>query len=160
ETLNFNWSCTGAFLCVTGPDGVVWTYTADPTSHEITGVNDGTRQLVALTYTSGRISKIQNADDLDPTHSSPGYNGNHALTLTYDTNSPVRLTCLIEGPISGQAATSQPNCAGGGTASKSTWSFDYAPSPGCPGLKPPAVTHSVPQESRLGCTKLTNPDQQ
>jgi RHS repeat-associated protein len=158
ETLSFNWSCTGAFLCVSGPDGVTWKYTTDPTSHEITGVNDGTRQLVALTYTNGLLSKIQNADDLDPTHASPGYNGNHALTLKYDGSSPAKLICLIDGPISGQAASSQPSCAGGGSASESTWSFNYAPS--CPALKAPAVSHSVAQGASIGCTTLTDPNQQ
>jgi RHS repeat-associated protein len=158
ETLTFNWSCAGYLFCVTGPDGTQWTYSANA-SNQITEVNDGTRNLVALTYNgSGLVSTIQNADDLDPTHASPGYNSSHDLSLTYDSASPKRLTCLIDGPIYGQAATSQPSCAGGGTASESTWSFNYAPS--CPTLKTPANTHTVAQGTRFGCTTLTNPDQQ
>ena len=157
ETLTFNWSCAGFRFCVTGPDGVQWEYSADA-SGEITEVNDGTRNLVALTYTGGLVTKIQNADDLDPTHSSPGYNGSHALTLTYDASSPARLTCVIDGPISGQAASSQPSCAGGGTASESTWSFSYAHS--CPTLEAAVHTHTVPQGTSVGCTLLTDPNQQ
>ncbi len=163
ETLTFTWNCTvnstTYFLCVQGPDNVTWTYSANA-SGQITAVNDGTRQLEALSYTNGLLTKIQNADDLDPTHSSPGYNGNHALALTYDSNSPARLTCLIEGPISGQPATTQPTCAGGGSASKSTWSFTYASGGACPALQTPAQTHSVAQGTSAGCTTLRNPDQQ
>jgi RHS repeat-associated protein len=160
ETLSFNWSCVTApnGFCVTGPDGVTWSYTADRTTHQITTVNDGTRNLMSLAYTSGQVTKIQNADDLDPSHSSPGYNGSHALTLTYDTSSPTKLTCLIDGPISGQAATAQPACANGSPASESTWSFNYAP--GCPTLQTPAVSHSVAQGTSIGCTTLTDPNQQ
>jgi RHS repeat-associated protein len=158
ETLTFSWSCTGFKFCVTGPDGVQWKYSANA-SNQITEVNDGTRNLVALTYTSGRITKVQDADDLDPTDSSPGYNGSHALTLTYDTASPARVTCVIDGPISGQTATTQPSCAGGGSASESTWSFNYAPS-GCPALQAEAHTHTVSQGTKSGCTLLTNPGQQ
>jgi RHS repeat-associated protein len=157
ETLAFDWSCTGYLFCVTGPDGVQWKYTANG-SNQITEVNDGTRNLVALTYTSGLVTKIQNADDLDPPDASPGYNSSHTLTLTYDSASPKRLACLIDGPISGQAASSQPSCAGGGTASKSTWSFNYNPT--CPTLKAPAVGHTVAQGTRAGCTTVTDPDQQ
>jgi RHS repeat-associated protein len=157
ETLTFNWSCTGYLLCVTGPDGVQWSYSANG-SNQITQVNDGTRNLVALTYTSGLVTKIQNADDLDPTHASPGYNSSHALTLTYDSASPKRLTCVIDGPISGQAASAQPSCAGGGAASESTWSFNYSPT--CPTLKTHAASHTVAQGTKVGCTTLTNPDQQ
>src|SRR5579871_1257322 len=158
ETLTFNWSCTGYLFCVTGPDGTQWTYSANG-SNQITEVNDGTRNLVALTYNaSSLVSKIQNADDLDPTHASPGYNSSHALSLTYDSASPKRVTCVIDGPITGQAATSQPSCAGGGTASESTWSFNYATT--CPTLKTPAVTHTVSQGTSVGCTTVTDPDQQ
>jgi RHS repeat-associated protein len=177
ETLSFNWTpgtlnpttCPSGhsyLVCVTGPDfsstnGPSWDYAVN-TSNQITAVdeiaNGTTYHLVALTYTSGLLSGIQNADDLDPTHASPGYNGSHALSLTYDAASPKRLTCLIDGPISGRAATSQPSCAGGGSASKSTWSFNYSPT--CPTLQAPANTHTVAQGTRAGCTTLTNPDQQ
>jgi RHS repeat-associated protein len=157
ETLSFNWSCTGFMFCVTGPDGVQWEYSANG-SNEITEVNDGSRNLVALTYTGSQITKIQNADDLDPSHSSPGYNGSHALTLTYDSSTPSRVTCVIDGPISGQAATSQPSCAGGVSVSESTWSFNYSPT--CPTLEGPAHSHSPSQGASVGCTTVTNPDQQ
>jgi RHS repeat-associated protein len=155
QTLQFNWACSGALFCVTGPDNKTWTYTANA-NNEITAVNDGTRQLLALSYNaSGLPVELQNADDLDPTHASPGYNGQHSLQLTYSGN---QVSCLIDGPISGQAASSQPACAGGGTASESTWSFNYAP--GCPALQAPQAGHSLPQGTAAGCTTVTNPNQQ
>lgn len=159
ETLNFNWTCTGALLCVTGPDGKTWTYSANATN-QITGVNDGSRQLVALTYNANSLpSEIQNADDLDPTHASPGYNGQHSLQLTYQTSpsGDEQVSCLIDGPISGQAPSTQPACAGGGSASESTWSFSYGAA--CP-LQAPQNTHSVAQGNAAGCTTVINPDQQ
>jgi RHS repeat-associated protein len=159
ETLTFNWACTGAFLCVTGPDGATWKYTVG-TGNVITGVFDPVRQLMALDYSGGHLNGIDNADDLDPTHSSPGYNGSHTLNFTYDSNSPARLTCVIDGPISGQAATSQPACAGGGTVSKSTWLFTYPAVSSCPALKAPAVAHGMAQGTRVGCTTLTDPMQE
>ena len=155
ETLTFNWSCSGALFCVTGPDGRTWTYSANA-SNQITTVNDPARQLFALTYNaSGLPSEIQNADDLDPTHASPGYNGQHSLQLTY---SGSKVSCVIDGPISGQTASAQPSCAGGGTASDSTWSFNYAPT--CPSLRQPQPGHSIQQGTMAGCTTVTNPDQQ
>lgn len=170
ETLNLTWGCTVGTttyaLCVTGPDsssgGPSWDYKTN-SSNEIIEVDEvvgsTVYKQVSLTYSFDQVVKIQNADDLDPTDSSPGYNGSHALNLVYDTSSPKRLICLYEGPISGQAATSQPTCAGGGTASQSTWSFNYTPS--CPALQAPAdPSHSVPQGKSVGCTTLTDPNQQ
>jgi RHS repeat-associated protein len=162
ESLTFNWSCgSGTAFCVTGPDGVTWTYGTSTvgTSTVLSSVNDGTRQLVALSYNSSlQLTEIQNADDLDPTHASPGYSSSHSLQLTYASSTPAKVTCLIDGPISDQAASAQPSCAGGGTASESTWSFNYAPT--CPSLQAPAVSHTVAQGTKVGCTTLTDPDQQ
>jgi RHS repeat-associated protein len=165
ETLTFNWAtCTGYLFCVTGPDnGPSWRYAANA-SNQITKVDEvvgaSTFHLLQLTYTGGRVSKVQNADDLDPTHSSPGYNGSHALTVVYDTHSPARVACVIEAPISGQQqSVSQSNCPGlSGSVTGAVWSFNYAPS--CPGLKTPAVSHSYPQGTKTGCTLLINPNQQ
>jgi len=157
ETLTFAWNCTGGLLCVTGPDQKTWTYTANG-SNEITGVSDPLpRQLMALSYTGSLINKIQNADDLDPSHASPGYNGQHSVQVTYSGN---KVACVIDGPFSSssQAATAQPSCAGTSPASESTWSFNYAPT--CPTLKAPATSHTISQGTAVGCTTLTNPRQQ
>jgi len=158
ETLTFTWNCSNGLLCVTGPDQKTWTYTANGTN-EITGVSDSLpRQLMALTYTGGLITKIQNANDLDPSHASPGYNGQHSVQLTYGGN---KVACVFDGPISSssQAATAQPSCAGSSPASESTWSFNYTLT--CPALKAPALsTHAVGQGTAVGCTTLTNPRQQ
>jgi RHS repeat-associated protein len=162
ESLTFNWSCgSSTAFCVTGPDNVTWTYLASGAgAGRITGVNDGTRQLVSLSYSGSLITQIQNADDLDPSHSSHGYGSSHAIYLTYasGTYSRQQVTCVYETGISDQASSSQPACAGGGTTNDSTWSFNYAPS--CPALQGPAVSHSYAQGTSVGCTTVTNPDQQ
>src|ERR1051325_4477661 len=123
RTLTFTWQCTGALLCVTGPDQTVtWKYigTGGATG-PLARVNDGTRDVVAFTYTNGLISSIKNANDLDPTHASPGYNGNHALTICYATvcgqppGTPARVLSVSDGPITGQT----PNTT-------SAWTFSYS----------------------------------
>ena len=92
-----------SLLCVTGPDGVTWKYIG--TSGKLTKINDGTRDVLQLTYDgSGRLIKIQNANDLDPTHASPGYNGNHSIQVAYDASN--RVASLTDGPITGQTPTS------------------------------------------------------
>jgi RHS repeat-associated protein len=124
RTLSFLWSslapadCPDAILCVKGPDNVVWKYIGDGpagTSGSVARVNDGTRDLVRLTYANGLVAAIQNANDLDSGHASPGYDGRHAIALRYDGQR--RLTELAEGPIGGQ------------TPSVSTWTIGYVPGP-------------------------------
>ena len=66
-TLTFNWACTGALVCITGPDSQQWKYIgASGSSGSLTTVFDGTRNVIQLGYTGGRPSSIQDADDLDP----------------------------------------------------------------------------------------------
>jgi RHS repeat-associated protein len=162
ETLTFNWACTGYVLCVTGPDapsGPSWDYAE--TNGQLSEVDEvvggSTHKQIALSYTGAQVTKIQNANDLDPADASPGYNGQHSLQLTYNGN---KVACVIDGPISGQAQTAQPSCAGGGNASESTWMFAYNQATSCPALTPPKFTHAVPQGSVNGCTTVTNPDQE
>jgi RHS repeat-associated protein len=107
--------CTGngCFLAVLGPDGTTWKYVTG-SSGLLTSITDGTRTLDSFTYDSShRLIKIQNADDLDSTHASPGYNSNHSIQITYD--SAGRVSQISEGPITGQVPTT------------STTSFDYHP---------------------------------
>jgi RHS repeat-associated protein len=113
RTLTFNWSCTGALVCVTGPDGVTWRYIGTGgASGALARVNDGTRDLVAFTYNGdGKVATIKNANDLDPTHASPGYNGNHSLSIGYGASN--RVASVSDGPVTGQSP------------STSTWTLAY-----------------------------------
>jgi RHS repeat-associated protein len=136
ETLSFAWgaNCNGGqngdYLCVTSsrPQTPTWIYTAS--GQQITGVSDGTRPLLALSYGgNGLISEIQNANDLDPTHASPNYNSQHNLAIAYDSNTPApRVSSVSDGP----ATTSQ-------GPQTSTWSFGYHP--GAVEPTPPRASH-------------------
>jgi RHS repeat-associated protein len=121
RTLTFNWSCSGAIVCVTwSVDNMTWHYvgTGTGTSAPLTVVNDGTRNLVKYFYDgSNRINKIQGINDIavstDPDYAnlSPGYNQTHALQIAY--NGSGQVSSVTDGPISDQ------------TPSTSTWSFVY-----------------------------------
>jgi RHS repeat-associated protein len=123
RSVTFTWhslnstGCAAAIVCITGPDGVTWQYIGDAgsgTSGRLATVYDGTRNLATVSYDgSGRVHVLQNADDLDPTHASSGYNSSHALTVSYDGSG--RVSSVANGPISDQ------------TDSTSTWSFVYTP---------------------------------
>ena len=129
RTLSFTWSCTtpvAAALCVQGPDNTVWSYIADgqgriTTVKRTEGANS--REVAQVGYDgSGRVNTIKNANDLDPTHASPGYNPAHALTITYLTcPQPYQaLSCVgtvADGPTSNQTSPS----------ATSTWTFVYHP---------------------------------
>jgi len=110
--------CATGLICVTGPDGVVTVFkgpAGTPTVAPLTTINDGTRDVATFSYASGLLSQIQNANDLDPTHASPGYNGSHAVAVGYDTATPKRVATITDGPITGQSPSS------------STWTFAYVP---------------------------------
>jgi RHS repeat-associated protein len=114
-----NVNCPNAIVCVTGPDNRTWKYTAN-NNGSVKTVFDGTRTIGQLSYQldaqgaeTGPLVKIQNANDLDPTHASPGYNATHSVTVAY--NQQGQATQVSEGPITGQ------------TPSTSTWTFDYHP---------------------------------
>jgi len=133
RTVTFTWNsispsgCPNAILCIKGPDNTIsWSYVGSGTgtSEPLTKVNDGTRDVVVYTYTTvggqSVLSSIKNANDLDPTHASPGYNGAHALSVSYAStgcapNVSVCASSVSDGPISDQ------------TPSTSTWNFSYFP---------------------------------
>ena len=155
--LSFTWNaldsggCPEAILCVTGPDGIRWRYVGDGaggTSGRLMRVHDGARDLLALTYDGSRVTKIQNANDLNPQAASPGYNGNHALTIAYDGMD--RVVSVTDGPITNQQPAS------------STWSFAYVP--GEVQTSPTQAAHgSLPAGSvrtAEGYTTITPPRQQ
>jgi RHS repeat-associated protein len=114
NTLNSS-GCSNAIVCVTGPDGITWRYVGDATggtSGRLVRINDGVRDLAALTYNAaGKVATLQNANDLDPTHASAGYNSSHTTTVSYDGSN--RITTVSQGPISDQTPTT------------STWTFAY-----------------------------------
>lgn len=123
RSLTFTWSdlnpagCAAAIVCVSGPDGVTWRYVGDSgggTSGKLLKVNNGTRDLAQVGYdASGHLNKLQNANDLNPSVASPGYNGTHALTVGY--NAGGKVASISEGPVTAQ------------TPSTATWSIDYVP---------------------------------
>ncbi len=158
RTLTFAWNalnsagCPDAIVCITGPDSVSWRYVgagSGGTSGKIARVNDGTRDLAALTYdANGRLATLRNANDLNPAGASPGYDGAHAVTVAYDGSG--RVASLTDGPASGQTPTS------------STWSFAYHP-----GAIATAATRAAHDglpagsvRSADGYTTLTPPRQQ
>jgi RHS repeat-associated protein len=125
RTLTFTWNvvnpsgCSNAILCMTGPDGLTWRYIGDGgmgagTSGRLARINNGVRDLLAITYDgSGRPQKIQNANDLDPSHASPGYSATHSITINYDGSG--RVSAVDDGPVTGQ------------TPSTATWTLAYFP---------------------------------
>ena len=121
RALTFTWNsldasgCANAIVCIAGPDGVTWRFVGDGsggTSGRLARVHNGTRDLFAVSYdASGRVNELQNANDLNPTAASPGYDGDHSLTVGYDGNGKV--ASVGDGPITNQTPTT------------STWTFAY-----------------------------------
>jgi RHS repeat-associated protein len=153
--LTFNWSCSGALLCVTTPDGpsYIWKYVGTSGSTgALASVSDGVRTVLQLTYDSaGRPSLLQNADDLDPTHASPGYLTGHGIALTYDASN--RLATVT---------SSTRNRFYAPTTLNSRWTFSYATAgASCPGLSlaNAAATHAFTRLATGGCTDITPPNQ-
>jgi RHS repeat-associated protein len=149
RTLSFNWSCgTGKLFCVTGPDGVTWTYYHQ--GGRLWKVHNGTRDLVAFTYDgSARLSTVKNANDLNPAGASPGYNSAHLIQLVYDASS--RVAGVLDGPIHSQPVGQQ----------TSAWSFTYH---GSASLAATRAAHTgLPQgtvRTASGRTEITPPKQQ
>ena len=158
RTITLTWNtlnpsgCPNALVCVTGPDGITWTYTGASgggTGGPLAGVNDQTRDLYQLTYNEdGRLQTIRNANDLDPTHASPGYDDQHSVTVGYDGSA--RVDTISEGPISGQ------------TPPISVWAFAYHP--GAATTEAPVHDHegapAALARSADGYTQITPPRQQ
>lgn len=144
--------CADAIVCITGPDGISWRYKGDGaggTSGRLARVHNGTRDLFAVAYdASGRVNKLQNANDLNPSAASPGYDGTHSVTVAYDGSG--RVASISDGPISGQPP------------STSTWSFAYTAGPAS--TTPTRAAHegidAGTARSASGYTTLTPPRQQ
>ncbi len=137
-TLTWNGGTCSAMVCIKGPDGQNWTYTAD-TSGRLQTVNDGTRDLLKITYdSSGRPQTIQNADDLASSSS-------HNVTVSYD--SANRVSSISQGPITGQ------------TPSTSTWTFGYHPDPSGTTTTDASMNHGAARAA-AGYTTITPPCEQ
>lgn len=142
RNLQFVWhsinptSCSDALLCVIGPDNVTWKYYGSSgTSGPLARVSDGTRDVLAITYDSnGRPSTLRNANDLDPTHASPGFNAAHSVTIVYDATGKV--SSITDGPNSDQ------------TPSSAVWTFGYHP-----GSTVTAPTHAAHTGVAAGATR-------
>jgi RHS repeat-associated protein len=154
RTLSFDWhadnACTTAIVCITGPDGVAWRLIgpdATPTAEPLTRVNDGTRDLYRVSYDGAsppRVNQLQNANDLDPTHTSLGasYNPAHDLKVTYDASNRVSTVAEEQVGPTGSSATY-------------TWSLAYTS-----GGTTDASLHHGGQRTAFGSTALTLPCQQ
>ncbi len=162
--LTFNWSCTGALLCVEGPDNagttsnVTWKYIGDADGR-IYQVNDGTRVVAQVEYPASgatqKPSSIKNANDLNPNSAGSGYSGStgapgyaHALQLTYTST---QLTRVVETDVRNRFYSP--------TRPDRTWDFNYRNAASCSGSLPGAHTHT-PAFTRLalgGCTDVTTP---
>jgi RHS repeat-associated protein len=163
--LTFTWNslgsgdCPDAIVCVSGPDGQSWQYsgTADSgaggslAAIDLVTTSEGTKQLAAISYNGGGlVDELQNANDLDASDASPGYDDTHSLTISYDSSSPKRVESVSDGPIGDQ------------TPSSSTWSFGY--NPGAVSTEAPAHDHTgtshTDARTAAGYTTITPPNQQ
>jgi RHS repeat-associated protein len=158
RTVSFVWNslnptgCAAAIVCITGPDSQTWKLvgaSGGGSSGKLAKVNDGSRDIAAVGYdVSGRLNELQNANDLDPTHASAGYNGSHTVAINYDGSG--RVASVASGPISNQSPSS------------STVSFDYHP--GSVTTSATRATHdslaSGSTRTAAGYTLITPPNQQ
>lgn len=149
--IDFAWNCgSGILLCITGPDSLQWKYFGDA-SGRLVRVNDGARDLFAITYESAtpfRPIKIQNANDLQPSLASPGYNGIHALTIGYVSSSVNKVQNVTESPVTGQVGSTS-----------SLWTFSYFT--GGSDQSSPLQPHTyTPSRSAEGYTEVKSPLQQ
>ena len=149
RTLSFNWSCgAGKLFCVTGPDGVTWTYFHQ--GGRLSKVNNGTRDLAFYTYDgNARLQKVENANDLNAAGASPGYLDAHSIQLVYDTSG--RVAALQDGPIHSQPVGQQ----------DSLWTFTYH---GSTSLAATRAAHAGMAQGTVrtasGHTQITPPKQQ
>lgn len=142
--LEFIWNsinpagCASAILCIKGPDGVTWQYVSEAGTGRLKRIHNGTRNLFEFEYTGtgGPLTKVRDANDLNPGAATPGYNGTHAVSVNYNAG---RVASIADGPVSGQSPPT------------STWTFAYFPG-----------TVTTPRTGRTagGYTAVTPPRQQ
>jgi RHS repeat-associated protein len=158
QTLTFNWSCSGALVCITGPDAKEWRYEGESgASGKLMKVTNGTREILRIGYDgSGRPNSIKNANDLDPSHASTGHTTTHELQIAYDTGNKV--AAITEKDVRNRYI--------GATARDLTWSFAYS-APGvatCPLTSrtahpaDAAAGHTGVTRTIVGCTDVTLPE--
>ncbi len=155
STLDFNWACSGALLCVLGPDGRTWQYLGETgATGRLQTVrlswSGGTRDLARVTYDgSGRIVNYETANDIADT--VPGWQGTHKLSVDFDASG--RVSKLTDGPI---------RSASGGATLSPAWTFVY--SPATPTVLTSAAPHpklgSAVSRTAVGFTTVCPPRQQ
>lgn len=157
RTLELTWhaldstGCPDAILCITGPDGVTWTYIGSGsggTSGDLVRVNNGTRDILGLHWTSGLIDVIQNANDLDPTNASPGYDADHEIDIS---------TVSI-----GFMTISEPHVTQNGSPATLRWAFQrtVGSDTNVPAVNTPAASHpNAPERAAFaGSTRIWKPN--
>lgn len=152
-TLTLNWSCSGALVCISGPDSVEWTFKgqSDATG-KLATINDGSRDIWRVSYNpDGTPAAIRNANDLDATNPtiSPSTLSTHAVRIGYDDS---RVSSIADGPFRDRRY-------GTVTQRTSTWTLDYE-TPCSYTLDDPAHTHDLELPDAVGCTTITPPSQQ
>jgi RHS repeat-associated protein len=163
-SLDLNWACTGALLCVVGPDGRTWKYIGESgATGRLRTVRlewaGGGRDLARLGYSgvapAGVVSSYESANDIADTVA--GWRTTHQVSITYNASGKVQ--DVTDGPIRRDLA------AVAGTDLTPKWTFTYTTviqPPNLPtgtvtahaGLNPGAV------RSAAGFTELCPPRQQ
>jgi RHS repeat-associated protein len=157
-SLDFNWACTGALLCVSGPDGRTWKYTALSGEGRLyrvrlewAGGAQG-RDLAQVTHTaSDLLNSYRSANDLG---SVPGWRGRHIVRIAY--NAQGKVQDITDGPIRRDLV------AATGTDLTPKWTFSYTPGTVLTTATVAAHTGTAAgaQRSAAGFTELCPPRQQ
>ena len=157
-SLDFNWACTGALLCVSGPDGRTWKYIGESgATGRLRTVrlewSGGTRDLARVGYTTaGLVNAYESANDISDTVA--GWRTTHQVSIAYDAIS--RVQDVTDGPIRRDLA------AAAGTDLTPKWTFTYTP--GTVQTTAAATAHAGTgagvQRTAAGFTDLCPPRQQ
>lgn len=159
QTLTFNWSCSGALVCITGPDAKEWRYEGETGSAgKLHKIKNGTLEILRIGYDgSGRPNSIKNANDLNPAQASTGHTSTHELQIAYDPSTS-KVTAITEKSVRERYH--------GATPRDLVWSFAYT-APGtttCPlsNRTPHAPDtnggHTTATRTIVGCTDVTLPE--
>ena len=161
SSLDFNWACAGALMCVSGPDARTWKYIGDSGGGatgrletvrlEWAGGAQG-RNLARVGYTGADfVSAYVSANDI--ADSVPGWRVDHQVLITYN---GTKVQDVTDGPIRRDLA------AAAGTDLNPKWTFTYTP-----GNVPTTATATAHngtaagvQRTAAGFTELCPPRQQ
>lgn len=159
-SLDFNWACAGALLCVSGPDGRTWKYLGESgATGRLRSVRlewasgSQSRELARVGYTGADlINSYESANDIADTVAD--WRTTHQLTIAYDGQS--RVQDVTDGPMRRDLA------AVAGTDLTPKWTFSYTP--GNVQTTATAAAHTGTaggtQRTAAGFTELCPPRQQ